>query len=49
MTPRMCGKTGGTCTGNDDPHRQYSHVCDVWVEPGEKHAHVCGNCGQTFS
>lgn len=39
----MCAYPWGTCqpAGGSD----YSHVCDVWIYPGESHDHHCGVCG----
>ena len=40
----MCGKTWGTCINETRNGKEYSHVCGVWIYPGQKHVHVCGNC-----
>jgi hypothetical protein len=39
----MCGVTWGQC-GQPVKGNVYSHVCGVWIYPGESHTHVCGTC-----
>lgn len=40
----QCRRTWGTCDEATRNGLTYSHVCEVWIYPGQKHVHICEIC-----